>query len=399
MKRSLPILLSFIVLSMPMAVKAQIQSLVASNTAFALDLYGQLATNSGNLFFSPYSISICLAMTYAGARGNTEAQMSEVLGFETNQQQFASLFGELQGELEATQETNVIDLNIANALWTQVGFPFLPAFLATASNQYQASINQADFITEASAVTQTINNWVAQKTQNKIQDILPPGSINDHTRLVLANAIYFLGVWTYAFEQTNTTTQPFYLSSTNQEQAPLMHQPVPTNLDGVPSDNTVMFNYMETDDFQAIELPYGTNQDSMVILLPSQIDGWSQLEQQLSPAFLSGVLAQMYMTPVEIYLPRFTLESFFSLTNPLAEMGMTDAFKPGAADFSGIDGTNDLYITFVFHKAWGEVNEAGTEAAAATVVGIGVASVAPVGGKLPQLKGFVGDVYSSSLRL
>jgi serine protease inhibitor len=367
MKPILTVLLSCIVLLMPMAVKAQLQSLVAGNTAFAVNLYGQLATNQGNLFFSPYSISTCLAMTYAGARGNTEAQMSQVLGFGTNQQTFASLFGDLQSELEATQETNVTELNIANALWTQEGFPFLPAFLDTATTQYQASIAQADFITNAVAVTQIINNWVAQETQNKILNILPPGSINSATRLVLANAIYFLGTWTYSFEITNTTTQPFYLSSTNVEEVPLMHQPL----------GSTKFNYMATTNFQAIELPYGTNQDAMVILLPSQIDGYEQLEQQLSPAFLSGVLAQMSMIPIEIFLPRFTLESSFNLSDTLTEMGMPDAFTPQVADFSGMDGMNDLFLSIVLHKAWGEVNEAGTQAAAATVTGVSSAVYGP----------------------
>ena len=224
-KRILCILLGLILVSAPMAGTAQVQSLVASNTTFALNLYSQLATTPGNLFFSPYSISTCLAMLYAGARGNTEQQMSQVLGFGTNQQQFASTFGDLQRELEINQEPNVIELDIANALWTQEGYPFLPAFLATATNQYQANINQADFVNEADAVTEEINDWVAQETRNKIQNILSPGMVNPNTRLVLANAIYFLGVWTTSFEATNTSTQPFYLSSTSQVDAPLMHQP------------------------------------------------------------------------------------------------------------------------------------------------------------------------------
>ena len=245
MKQTLLVLLSFIVLSMPMAATAQVESLVASNTAFALNLYSQLATNSGNLFFSPYSISTCLAMLYAGASGNTEQQMSQVLGFGTNQQQFASLFGELQAELEADQQTNAIELNVANALWTQEGFPFLPSFLETATNQYQANVNQADFVTEADAATQAINDWVAQQTQNKIQNIVPPGAIDSSTRLVLANAIYFLGAWTTSFEETNTTTQPFYLSSTTFVEAPLMHQPL---VDGNGNPLNVTFNSANSPD-------------------------------------------------------------------------------------------------------------------------------------------------------
>jgi serpin B len=382
MKNTLLTLLGFTLVSAPMVGTAQVQSVVDGNTTFALNLYSQLATNSGNLFFSPYSISTCLAMLYAGASGNTEQQMSQVLGFGTNQQQFASLFGELQAELEADQQTNAIELNLANALWVQEGFPFLPAFLQTATNQYKANVNQADFVTEASEVTDEINNWVAQETQNKIQNIVPHGLINASTRLVLANAIYFLGAWTTPFEETNTTTQPFHLSGTTFVEAPLMHQPFLVDGNGKP----ITFNYMDnwwwgdvyiipTNGFQALELPYGNNQLpygnnplSMVILLPSQVDGLGQLEQQLSPAFLSNVVGQMRPQPVEIFLPRFTLESKFDLANTLAAMGMPDAFTPGVADFSGIDGNTDLCISVVLHKAWGQVNEAGTQAAAATVV-------------------------------
>ena len=178
MKNTLLTLMGFILLFAPMVGTPQVQSVVDGNTAFALNLYSQLATNSGNLFFSPYSISTCLAMLYAGASGNTEHQMSQVLGFGTNQQQFASLFGQLQKELGADQQTNAIELHIANALWVQEGFPVLPSFLETATNQYQANVGQADFVTEGDAVRLEINNWVAQETRNKIQDILPPGSLN-----------------------------------------------------------------------------------------------------------------------------------------------------------------------------------------------------------------------------
>jgi serpin B len=386
-------LLSLVVLSAPINLTAQTQFLVASNTAFALDLYGQLAAPPGNLFFSPYSISTCLAMLYAGAGGDTQEQMSQVLGFGTDQGQFASAFGELQRELETNQQTNAIELNIANALWTQEGYPFLPAFLAAATNQYQASIGQADFVTQADAVAQTINNWVAQETQNKIQSILPPGSLDSHTRLVLANAIYFLGAWTTAFEETNTTTQPFYLSSASQVEAPLMHQPPPVG--------SLSFNYMASSNFQAIELPYGSNQVSMVILLPWQVDGLGSLEQQLSPAFLASALAQMVEQPVEICLPKFTMESSFELTSTLSAMGMPDAFTPGVADFSGIDGANDLFITFVFHKAWGQVNEAGTEAAAVTAGG--AAPSGSIDGGPPVFRAdhpflfFIRDTQSGSL--
>lgn len=358
------------VLCLPAALEAQVQSLVAGNTAFALNLYAQLATHSSsNLFFSPYSISTCLGMTYAGARGNTEAQMSQVLGFSTNQQQFASDFGQLQTQLAADQQTNAVELDIANALWTQIGFPFLPAFLETATYQFQANVSQADFMSDAAAVTQTIDDWVAQETKNKIQNLIPPGAIGADTRLVLVNAIYFLGSWALPFQETNTSTQPFYLSSTNQVQAPLMYQPEPGFITsgGIWTDDEApTFNYMQTDDFQALELPYLNNHLSTVILLPTRVDGLAQLERELSPEFLSNVLARMWPEHVEIYLPRFTNESFFNLTTNLPGMGMSDAFTPYVADFSGMDGSKDLFISFVFHKAWIQVDEVGTEAAAAT---------------------------------
>jgi serpin B len=365
-KLALILLVSFMIGSPPSARSDQLQSLVRGNTAFGLDLYGQLAATPGNLFFSPYGISTCLAMLYAGARGNTEKQMAQVLEFGTDQQQFASSFGELERRLEAARTQKGLELDIANALWIQEGYPFLPAFLEIAEGQYQANVSQVDFITEANAVRDEINRWVAQETKDKIQAILPLGSLNALTRLVLADAIYFKGAWTASFEETNTVTEPFYVSSTEQVDAPLMHQPIA----GV--------NYLEAGDFQAVELPYGSNQlASMVILLPRQVDGWTHLEERLSPTFLSSTLALMQKQNVEIFLPRFTLASSFALNNTLAEMGMPDAFTPDAADFSGLDGTTGLYVTHVFHKAWGEVNEAGTEAAAATVVTVGVKGGGP----------------------
>ncbi len=360
------LLLSALALSIPTTLTAQVQSLVAGNTAFALRLYGELAADGGssNLFFSPYSISTCLAMLYDGARGNTQAQMSQVLGFSSDQQQLALAFGQLQSAMQADQQTNALQLRIANALWTQVGFPFLPDFLATASDQYQASISQADFAQDANEVAQAINDWVAQETENRIHDIVSADAIKAATRLVLANAVYFLGEWTYAFEPTNTSLQPFYLSSSNQVMAPLMHQPL------IGSGQGPAFNYLAASGFQALELPYASNQLSMLLLLPAQIDGLGQLEEQLSPAFLSNVLARMTPQQVEVFLPNFTNASSFDLTETLPQMGMPDAFAPDVADFSGIDGAKDLCVSFVVHRAWCQVNEAGTEAAAATVIGV-----------------------------
>ena len=359
-----------------------VESLVEGNTAFAFDLYAHLKGRPGNLFFSPFSISACLGMTCAGARGDTETQMGRVLHFSTDQRQMHSSFGELQRQLLEYAKPKVVQiqhgppnisglnrrlteefvqppgikLDIANALWAQEGHSFLPAFLQIATGEYQANVNQADFMTSdasADAVRREINRWVAQKTRDKIQNILPSGSVDVLTRLVLANAIYFKGAWPSPFEEAATSTQPFHLSTNRQIDVHLMGQ-------------TDDFKYTGNNDFQALELPYKRHELSMVILLPRRFDDCGQLENRLTPALLSSALAQMQTQTVEVYCPRFTLESSFDLKEILSKMGMSDAFIQPKADFSGLDGIRGLFISGVFHKAWGEINEAGTEAAAAT---------------------------------
>jgi len=332
------------------------QSLAEMNSAFALDLYGHLKSTPGNIFFSPYSISTCLAMTYAGARGATEQQMAQALHFSTNQSQLHSAFAGLQRNLGRLENQKGIELNVANALWAQSGHPFLPDFLNVAKGEYQAAVNQADFKTAAAEVTQEVNRWVAQKTKEKIRNIVPPGSLDAMTRLVLANAIYFKGIWAKTYDKAQTSPQPFHLTAATQVNSPLMH-----HVDEV--------KYFENEQFQAVELPYRSNQLSMIVLLPRQVEGIGSLENQLTPEVLSSAVQQMKRRKVEIYLPRFKLESSFELNQPLSQMGMQDAFG-AKADFSGMDGTKRLYISMVLHKAWGEVNEEGTEAAAATVVGV-----------------------------
>jgi len=347
--------------SRPSISSAQAQSFVEGNTAFALDLYGQLKTRPGNLFFSPYSISTALAMTYAGARGETEKQMARVFHFDKDRHQVHTSFGELQHELNEASQQQGIELSIANSLWAQKGHPFLAEFVETAKREYQANINQADFKTGAEAARGEINDWVAQKTRDKIQNILPSGSLGGMTRLVLANAIYFKGVWATPYDKDQTSVQPFHVSSASKVDVPLMH-----HFDTV--------KYMENTNFQAVELPYKSNGLSMVILLPRQINGFGALENELAPALLSRSLSQMKQQKAEIFLPRFKLESSFELNDTLSQMGMPDAFGE-KADFSGMDGTRLLYLSGVFHKAWGEVNEEGTEAAAATAVTVRASAI------------------------
>lgn len=233
----------------------QTRTLVDGNTAFACDLYAQLWNTPGNLFFSPYSVSTALAMTYAGARGDTETQMARVLHFGRSQPPLHSAFGALQRQLNQANQQQGIELSLANALWAQQGHPFLPAFLNLGKGEYQASLNLADFKTGAEAARREINGWVARKTKDRIQDILPPGSLDSYTRLVLADAIYFKGIWAEPFPKAETSPQPFHLTASRHADVPLMH-----HFDTV--------KYMGNDSFQAVELPYAGHVLSLVALLP-----------------------------------------------------------------------------------------------------------------------------------
>jgi serpin B len=328
-------------------------SLVVGNTAFALELYAELRRGQGNLFFSPYSISVCLAMAYAGARGETEKEIGRVLHLNGGQGKIHAAFGQLQGQLREADGVG-IELSIANALWKQHRHPFLPAFLKLAQDEYQANVSEADFVAAAEVARGEINRWVAQETRERIREALPPGSLNDLTRMVLANAIYFKGAWAQPFLEQDTSLQPFHLSKSRQIEAPLMHQ-------------VKEVRYVEEREFQAIEMLYRYGRFSMVVLLPRELEGCRHLENRLSADLLAHTLSRMKVREVEIFLPRFRVESGFDLGGTLARMGMPNAFEL-TADFSGMSRTKPLFVSGLFHKAWGEVNEAGTEAAAATMM-------------------------------
>ena len=329
-----------------------IKNLAGSNTAFALDLYAQLKIADGNLFFSPYSISTCLAMTYAGARGNTATQMAQTLRFAKNQNQLAVSFGQLQKQLNDEQTKQSFELNIANGIWAQKEHPFLPAYLSVARDQYRANLQQADFRTHAEAARVAINDWVSDQTKGKISNLIQTGLLSPATRLVLVNAIYFKGRWASEFDKHNTIKSPFSVAPAQKLEVPFM-------------SITADFKYAEVDGLQVLELPYVGNDLAMVILLPVKTDGLKTVAGQL--ASLDRWLAQAREQKVEVFLPKFKLAAQFSLAKNLTAMGMSDAFSP-QADFSGMDGERDLYISAVVHKAFVEVNEAGTEAAAATGV-------------------------------
>jgi len=360
----LTIMLSSLFASSQSAQSAEARSLVEGNTTFALDLYGQLKASPGNLFFSPYSISTALAMTYAGAHGDTEKQMSQVLHFETLQGQAHFSFSELQRQLKEAGAQQGIQLDIANALWAQKGHPFLFAFLNVAKDEYQANINQADFISGAEAARGEINQWVSRQTKDKIQDILPPASVDASTRLVLANAIYFKGKWEHPFSKEATRPGDFHVTADQKSMAPMMHK-------------TAHFAYAEHEDVQILEIPYTKGALRFVAILPRKIDGLSAVEKKLTPAYLAICLGKLRSEKVEVAMPRFEMRAYFQLKQTLGEMGMPVAFAAGEADFSGMDGTQDLFLSAVIHKAFVDVNEEGTEAAAATGVVVEAALARP----------------------
>jgi serine protease inhibitor len=335
---------------------------VTGNTRFAFDLYARLKTADGNLFFSPYSISTCLAMTWAGARGDTESQMAGALHFGTDQTGLHSQFAGLQNQLNAVQKKKDVALNIANGLWAQKDHSFLPAFLKIATDDYAAKIKQVDFRTGAEPARNDINDWVSGKTADRIQNLIPPGALDPMTRLVLVNAIYFKGQWAAPFKKNDTVPDRFTIAPGQTTSAQFM------NL----TDN---FGYAEADGLQLLELPYTGGDLSMVVLLPAETNSFKDFENGLSAEKIAGWLGQARKQKVNVFLPKFKLTQQFALADTLASMGMTDAFSP-RADFSGMDGARDLFISAVIHKAFVEVNEEGTEAAAATGVMVGAMAIA-----------------------
>jgi serpin B len=329
--------------------------LVKGNTAFALDLYKTLYKQEGNLFFSPYSISTALAMTYAGARGDTREQMTEALTFTLQESQLHGAFARLQAQLNTEQDKGEIELTVANALWAEQLYSFLEDFIQSTNENYGAPLNRVDFKNNPEQTRTRINAWVEQKTNDKIKDLIQPGVLNPLTRLVLTNAIYFKGNWALQFSEHKTRMDQFWTAPDKAIMVPLMTQ-------------TDHFAYWENERMQVLELSYLGNSLSMVVLLPRKIDGLSALETDLTVENLTD-WTQMptRKREIRIVLPKFTMTFALDLKQTLIAMGMPDAFT-AQADFSGMTGNRDLYISAVIHKAFVDVNEKGTEAAAATAV-------------------------------
>ncbi|EJN59491.1 serpin family protein [Halogranum rubrum] len=345
-----------------------LDTLVTDATGFAFDLHTALvdAEPDANRFVSPYSVSVALAMTYGGARGETRRQMGETLQFslprETLHPAFHTLRGQVNGERDegdeqssgSRDEPRPFTLAGANALWGQSGYPWRDAYLSTLEGNYGAGMYVVDFTTEAEAARETINAWVADRTEEQIAELLPEGSIHELTRLVLTNAVYFKANWQYEFDEAATEERPF------------------TALDGSTADVPTMeltedLQYASVDGHQLVELPYVGGEVSMVVLLPAR-GRFEQFERSLDADRLSTLLDRLDEREGTLRLPRFSFRSKASLRETLSDLGMPLAFDQRAADFSGMADTAELFLGDVVHEAFVAVDEKGTEAAAATAV-------------------------------
>lgn len=344
------------------------------NNKFAFELYKKITENTtGNIFMSPFSISSALALTYAGANGPTEKEMSTALFFDQNEPFFHYGYGAYATQLLTNAQANV-ELAIANQLWGEKTYPLQEDFVRINKQAYHAELISMDFIHSPNKERLVINNWVASQTKNRIQDLLPAGSVDTDSRLVLTNAIYFKGDWLTKFDQKKTRERLFKKTETDAKKIAFMHA-------------WADLRYYENNDFQMVNLPYKGDQQSMVVVLPKDPQHMSLVADQMN----TGQLAKGVMAPkvkVNLAFPKFKLTRNLELNNYLKEMGMKSAFQKGA-DFSKMTSLNDLWISGVVHKAFIEIDEKGSEAAAATAVVMTTESLAP--SRVPEPKVFVAD--------
>ena len=348
-----------------------IQQVVNANNQFAFELYSDLdKSTSENIFFSPYSISAALAMTYEGAKGQTADEMKSVFHFPENnllRPNFAAIYNEINRGNEA------YELRTGNALWIQQDYPFLQDYTSRVEKYYGGKAANLDFAGETEKSRQTINGFIEEQTNDKIKDLLPTGSLNALTRLVLTNAIYFKGTWEWEFDKSDTRDQDFKITSTNIVKTPMMYM----------DPDKARFNYADIGKLQILELPYKGEKISMLILLPKQgedydyetgeriVSDYTLKDIELSSEKLNEYKSQMKETKLDsISLPKFEFDTKYTLNENLKALGMPTAFDSNNADFSGMTESEKIWIDFVIHQAYVKVDEKGTEAAAATAIGM-----------------------------
>ncbi len=351
----------------PPAADARAMAAVAKgNETFAFALYAKVGGAGGNLFFSPFSVSAALAMTMAGARGNTRVEMAALLGLPDPDEKLHPAFGKLIEDLNSRKYKGrweddpdagrkPFELVIAGSLWGRRGYPFEEGFRKLAAASYGAGLVETDFGADPEKARIEINAWVENKTADRIKDLLSKGSVTELTRLVLVNAVYFKAAWEEPFEKSATAEGPFHVSESATVAARFMRL-------------TKTFRYAKTRGVEILAMPYIGRELNMLVLLPEPSSGIAGLEKDLKPEKLAALLRALKWEDVEVSLPKFRIESALNLKETLESMGMKDAFNPAAADFSGMAGTGEISIGIVVHKAFVEVNEEGTEAAAATAV-------------------------------
>jgi serpin B len=333
------------------------ENLESENVAFAIDLYKKQCTRSGNISWSPFSISASLAIAYAGAQGNTRKQMASALRFSLHQEDHNASFESLWLTLKKLEDKGGVSLDYANSLWPQKGFEILPEYREILKTYHGASVTSLDYQLQPGEASQTINRWVEERTKGKIKDIIPPNAINSGTKMVLTNAICFRGDWEQKFEDDSTEDSEFFLSSDNSVKTRLMKR-------------SGTFNYADTGSLQILEMSFAGGDLSMVALLPRERDGINLLEADLSSDNFKLWKNKMVSTKVLVHFPKFEITSSFDLSEALVSIGMVDAFSSKDANFDGIARRNDsaLYLSSVIHKAFVEVNEGGTQASASTSI-------------------------------
>ena len=336
--------------------------LAAGQNTFATDLYQKLRDTPGNLFFSPYSLATALTMTYAGARGNTQAQMAQVLHITLPDARQHAAAATLNWALYPPQGSSM-RLNTANALWAQRDLPLQADFMAVMKQHYGVGVKPTDFQQAPEAARVAVNDWASAQTAGKITDLIPPGAISADTRLVLANAIYFKADWLLPFDKALTRDEPFTRLDGSERRVPMMFMQEPTDL-----------AYGAGDGYQAVTLEYTGTLIAMTVIVPDR-GRLDAVEGNLSADWLRTSMSAMTRRKVVLGLPKFHAGSTFSLADALGELGMSDAITAEKADFSGMDGARDLFIGAVLHKAVVEVDEMGAEAAAASAVEMRAGSI------------------------
>ena len=332
-----------------------------SDNAFAVDVYGALKSQPGNLFLSPYSISSALAMTSEGARGETRSQMAAVLHAGPDATAYRKSRGALAKRFDAIAAGRNVELAIANALWPQENYVYRKEFIGIATGDYRAGVHPVNYVKDAEGARARINSWASDNTHGKIPELIGPGVLNSMTRMVLTNAVYFLGGWLEPFDKNDTKDGDFTRLDGSKVAVPLMYQ-------------SEKFDYAEEPGLQVLAMPYKGRDLIMTVVLPRETAGLPELEERLAVDSFRKWRDGLSYQKVRVTFPRYKYSAGFELGDVLRGLGMTDAFDPAKADFSGMDGTRQLFVSNVIHKAFVDVDEKGTEAAAATGVVMSLAA-------------------------